>query len=132
MAEIGTGKPSPVAMLLSAICPGLGQLYLHKIKKALILFLVAAMGFSIIYINSLPLHNFSDLWQFSTTTQESYLIWQFKNGNRLMFRSHWYFKMSGYIQFVVAWLYGVIDGWMGRRIYKRRKEEGKGAKGQKG
>ena len=52
MAEIGTGKPSPVAMLLSFVCPGLGQLYLRKIKKALVLFLVAAMGFLIIYVNS--------------------------------------------------------------------------------
>ena len=121
MAEIGTGKSSPAAMLLSAICPGLGQLYLRKIKKALVLFLVAAMGLLIIYVNSLPLHNFSDLWRLDV--KESYPIWQFKNGNQLMFRSHWYFKMSGYVQFIATWLYGVVDGWMGRRIYKRRKEE---------
>ena len=44
MAEIGTGKHSPVAMLLSVICPGLGQLYLRKIKKGVLIFLVAAMG----------------------------------------------------------------------------------------
>ena len=121
MAEIGTGKPSPVAMLLSFVCPGLGQLYLRKIKKALVLFLVAAMGFLIIYVNSLPLHNLSDFWRFSTTIQESYQILQFKS-TQLMFRPHWYFKMSGYIQFMIAWLYGVVDGWIGRRIYKRRKD----------
>ncbi|MFQ6044703.1 MAG: hypothetical protein ACE5PV_27945 [Candidatus Poribacteria bacterium] len=122
MAEIGTGKPSPVAMMLSVICPGLGQLYLRKIRKALVLLLVAAMGALIIYANSLPIHNFSDLWRFDRAIQESYPIWQFKN-SKLMFRAHWYFKMSGYIQFVAAWLYGVVDGWMGRRIYKRRKDE---------
>ena len=122
MAEIGTGKPSPLAMLLSVICPGLGQLYLGKIRKALVLFLVAAMGAFIVYANSLPLDNFSNLWRFDTATLESYQIWQFKH-NRLMFRPHWYFKMTGYIQFVAIWLYGVVDGWMGRRIYKRRKDK---------
>ncbi|HIE30075.1 TPA: hypothetical protein EYP66_22650 [Candidatus Poribacteria bacterium] len=119
MVEIGIGKPSHVAMMLSAICPGLGQLYLRKIRKALVLFLVAAMGAFIVYVNSLPLDNFSNLWRFDMTTQESYQIWQFKN-NRLMFRPHWYFKISGYIQFVAMWLYGVVDGWRGRRIYKRK------------
>lgn len=122
MVEVGTGKHSPAAMLLSVICPGLGQLYLRKIKKGVLIFLVAAMGAFIIYVNSIPLNNFSDLWDFGTITKESYLIWQFKN-NQLMFRPHWYFKMTGYIQFVVTWLYGIIDGWMGRRLYKPRKKE---------
>ena len=121
MAEIGTGKPSPVAMLLSVIWPGLGQLYLLKIRKALVLFLLAAIAAFIIYANSWPIHNFSDLWRLDM--KESYPIWQFKNGNQLMFRPHWYFKMSGYVQFIATWLYGVVDGWLGRRIYKRRNEE---------
>jgi hypothetical protein len=121
MVEIGTGKPSLIAMLLSVIFPGLGQLYLMKIKKALILFFVAAMGLLIIYANSLPLDNLSDLWQFSREAQEGYPLFQFKD-MQLMFRPHWYFKMTGYIQFFAVWLYGVIDGWMGRRIYKYRKD----------
>jgi len=127
MAEIGTGKPSPVAMLLSVIWPGLGQLYLRKIRKALVLLLLAAIAAFIIYANSLPLHNFSDLWRLDV--KESYPIWQFKD-NQLMFRPLWQFKVSGYVQFIATWLYGVVDGWMGRRIYKRRKEEL--AKGQNG
>ncbi|MBM3238979.1 hypothetical protein FJZ31_22025 [Candidatus Poribacteria bacterium] len=127
MAEIGTGKPSPVAMLLSVIWPGLGQLYLRKIRKAVVLFLLAAIAAFIIYANSWPIHNFSDLWRLDV--KESYPIWQFKD-KQLMFRPLWQFKASGYIQFIATWLYGVVDGWMGRRIYKRRKDEL--AKGQNG
>ncbi len=121
MVEIGTGKHSPIAMLLSVICPGLGQLYLLKIRKAFILFLAAAMAVFIIYINSMPVYNFSDLWRWGATTEKSYLIWQFKNGNQLKFSPIWYFKLSGYIQLLGTWLYGVIDGWKGLQLYKRRK-----------
>jgi len=124
MVEIGTGKPSPIAMLLSLIFPGLGQLYLMKIRKGLILFFVAAMGLLIIYANSLPLDKWSNLWKFSTEVQEGYPLFNIKDA-KLMFRPHWYFKLSGYIQFFGVWLYGVIDGWMGRRIYKIRKSNRK-------
>ncbi len=126
MVEISTGKHSPIAMSLSFVCPGLGQLYLRKIKKSIVIFLVAAMGIALIYINSLPVSNFTDLfhWGVSQGGPNGYLIWKFKSGSQLMFRPHWYFKLSGLVQFVIIWLYGIIDGWMGRRIYKRRKDEG--------
>jgi hypothetical protein len=65
MAEIGVGKPSYLAMLLSLIIPGLGQLYLRKPLKGVICFLGVVAAVGIMYINSLPVDSWRDLIDFS-------------------------------------------------------------------
>jgi len=120
MVEIGTGKLSPLAMFLSMLCPGLGQVYLGKYVKASVIFLAAVMGIVLIYVNTLPFNDFSDLLKKDGPSKE-YTIWKFKSGRTLMFKSRWQFRLSGFIQFVGAWLYGVADGLAGRRFYRRIK-----------
>ena len=61
------GKPAArsfVAMVLSAILPGLGQLYLGQLPKAIILFLIFASAIGIFYLNSLPVTGWDDLMRF--------------------------------------------------------------------
>lgn len=118
MVEISTGKLSPLAMFLSMLCPGLGQIYLGKYVKALVIFLAAVMGIVLIYVNTLPFNDFSDLLKKDSESKE-YTIWTFKSGRTLMFKSRWQFRLTGFIQFVCAWLYGVADGLAGRRMYRR-------------
>jgi len=120
MVEISTGKLSPLAMFLSILCPGLGQVYLGKYVKALIIFLAAVMGIVLVYINTLPFDDFSDLLKKDSKPKE-YTVWKFKGGNKLMFKSRWQFRLTGFIQFVCVWLYGIADGLIGRRMYRRTK-----------
>lgn len=61
MVEIGTGKRSIPAMLLSLICPGLGQVYLRKPFKGVFLFCATALGVILVYFNSLPVDSIGDL-----------------------------------------------------------------------
>ena len=64
MAEVGTGKRSYLAMLLSMIIPGLGQFYLRKPLKGVILLLGVASAGVLIYISSLPVNSWHDLIRF--------------------------------------------------------------------
>ena len=134
------GEPAParsyVAMLLSAILPGLGQLYLGQFLKGFILFLIFASAFGIFYLNSMPVKEWRDLTQFKpaandeTTTdntedtqkQPSYAIhiWTFDDGEKLMYRPSWKLKISASVQGILCWLYAVGDGWRGRRRKGRR------------
>ncbi|MDE0185496.1 MAG: hypothetical protein OXP71_08560 [Candidatus Poribacteria bacterium] len=63
MAEMSTVKRSYLAMLLS-IVPGMGQLYLRKPLKGLILFLGVSSAGAVIYISSLPVNDWRDLVRF--------------------------------------------------------------------
>lgn len=120
-----------VAMVLSAILPGLGQLYLSQFVKGVVIFLIFGSAVALFYLNSLPVKEWRDLMRFKPVgnedaqsdnagtdeTQTPYEIhlWTFDDGERLMFRPSWKLKISSSIQAVLCWLYAVGDGWRGRR-----------------
>ena len=121
---------SYVAMVLSAILPGLGQLYLSQFAKGVIIFLIFASALTLFYLNSLPVKEWGDLMRFkpvamedakadSTGTEETQVpyeihIWTFDDGEQLMYRPSWKLKISSSIQAVLCWLYAVGGGWRGR------------------
>ena len=127
---------SYVAMILSAILPGLGQLYLGQFLKGFIIFLIFASAFGIFYLNSMPVKEWRDLVRFKpipkaeTTTdntedsekQPGYAIhlWTFDDGEKLMYRPSWKLKISGSLQGILCWLYAIGDGWRGRRRRHKR------------
>lgn len=127
---------SYVAMILSAILPGLGQLYLGQFLKGFIIFLIFASAFGIFYLNSMPVKEWRDLVRFkpipkTETTmdntgdsekQPGYAIhlWTFDDGEKLMYRPSWKLKISGSIQGILCWLYAIGDGWRGRRRRHKR------------
>ena len=132
------GKPADrsfVAMVLSAILPGLGQLYLGQFLKAIVLFAIFASAIGIFYLNSLPVTGWDDLMRFKPATQEnlstdgtenseaqepySIHIWTFDDGEKLMYRPSWKLKISASVQGILCWLYAVGDGWRGRRRTRR-------------
>ncbi|MCY3724872.1 MAG: hypothetical protein OXG97_21865 [Candidatus Poribacteria bacterium] len=122
-----------VAMVLSAILPGLGQLYLGQSPKAIVLFVIFASAIGIFYLNSLPVTGWDDLMRFKPATQEnlstdgtenseaqepySIHIWTFDDGEKLMYRPSWKLKISAAVQGILCWLYAVGDGWRGRRRF---------------
>lgn len=148
MVKVGSGKPSYVAMLLSLILPGLGQIYLRKRLRGLILFFGVALGGILIYLNSLPVESWDDLASFDdftdwweerrsddTSTVQSldspdvmeeieetpgYHLWTFENGKKLMYRPTWKLKISGLVQGIIFWLYAIFDGWRGERGFNKR------------
>lgn len=150
-AEIGSsgsnsGEPvyvrSYVAMVLSAILPGLGQLYLSQFVKGVIIFLIFASAAGLFYLNSLPVTEWGDLLRFRAATKADDLsdnapanetqdpdelakpyeihIWTFDDGEKLMYRPSWKLKISSSVQGVLCWLYAVGDGWRGRRRTRKR------------
>ncbi|MCE2414310.1 hypothetical protein J4G07_09915 [Candidatus Poribacteria bacterium] len=124
-----------VAMILSAILPGLGQLYLGQLLKAILLFTIFASAIGIFYLNSLPVTGWDDLMRFKPATPEntstdetrnaeaqepySIHIWTFDDGEKLMYRPSWKLKISASVQGILCWLYAVGDGWRGRRRTRR-------------
>lgn len=124
-----TSAPSFVAMVLSIIVPGLGQLYLGQSLKAIVLFVIFASAIGLFYVNSLPVTGWDDLMRFkptaeNTSTDEagepySIHIWTFDDGEKLMYRPSWKLKISASVQGVLCWLYAVGDGWRGRRRTRR-------------
>ena len=126
---------SYVAMVLSAILPGLGQLYLAQFVKGVVIFLIFASALALFYLNSLPVKEWNDLMRIKPAakgdtntdgaetdeTQQPYELhlWTFDDGERLMFRPSWKFKISSSVQAVLCWLYAVGDGWRGRRKTRR-------------
>ncbi|MCY4567483.1 MAG: hypothetical protein OXD49_04165 [Candidatus Poribacteria bacterium] len=119
------------AMILSAIIPGLGQLYLGQFPKAILLFTIFASAIGIFYLNSLPVTGWDDLMRFKPAMQEntsadeienseaqepySLHLWTFDDGEKLMYRPSWKLKISAFVQGILCWLYAVGDGWRGRR-----------------
>ncbi len=128
---------SYAAMVLSAILPGLGQLYLGQFVKGVTIFLIFASAVGLFYLNSLPVREWRDLLRFRAATKaddrsdnasademldpdelmRSYEIhlWTFDNGEKLMYRPSWKLKISSSVQGVLCWLYAVGAGWRGRR-----------------
>lgn len=139
-AEMGNSGSNPselvyvrsyVAMVLSAILPGLGQLYLSQFAKGIIILLIFASAAALFYLNSLPVTEWSDLLRFHAVTDEAQdpdepmkpyeiHIWTFDDGEKLMYRPSWKFKISSSVQGVLCWLYAVGDGWRGRRRTRKR------------
>ena len=131
-----TTSRSYVAMVLSALLPGLGQLYLGQFLKGFIIFLVFASAVGIFYLNSMPVNEWRDLTRFEpiskaeTTTDNTedsekppryaIHIWTFDDGEKLMYRPSWKLKISGSIQGILCWLYAIGDGWRGRRRRSKR------------
>ena len=124
---------SYVAMVLSAILPGLGQLYLAQFVKGVIIFLIFASAVALFYLNSLPVTEWRDLLRFhavptadeAQNSDESIKpyeihIWTFDDGEKLMYRPSWKLKISSSVQGVLCWLYAVGDGWRGRRRTRKR------------
>lgn len=133
---------SYVAMVLSAILPGLGQLYLAQFAKGVIIFLIFVSTVALFYFNSLPVTEWRDLLRFRSATkaddrsddtsvdsaQDSdelmqpyeIHIWTFDDGEKLMYRPSWKLKISSSIQGILCWLYAVGDGWRGRRSTRKR------------
>ena len=142
-SEMGNSRSNPgesayarsyVAMVLSAILPGLGQLYLSQFAKGVIIFLIFASAATLFYLNSLPVAEWRDLLRFHAVTtkadeaqnpdtpMEPYEIhiWTFDDGEKLMYRPSWKLKISSSIQGVLCWLYAVGDGRRGRRRTRKR------------
>ena len=126
-----TPAHSYVAMGLSMILPGLGQLYLGQSVKGFLLFFLFVSALGIVYLNSMPVKEWRDLTRFKPPTKEEtptdntkdaqthaeYAIhlWTFDDGEKLMYRPSWKLKISGSIQGILCWLYAIGDGWRGRR-----------------
>ena len=124
-----------VAMVLSAILPGLGQLYLSQFVKGVIILLIFVSAVLLFYLNSLPVREWSDLMRFKPAAKADTQadntginerekpyeihIWTFDNGEQLTYRPSWKFKITSSIQAVLCWLYAVSDGWRGRRRTRR-------------
>ncbi len=132
---------SYLAAALSAILPGLGQLYLNQGVKGTILLFTFASAAVIFYINSLPVRDWGDLTRFKpkaetairssdedaigetsrpdTTSQQdtryAIHIWTFDDGEKLMYRPTWKLKISALVQAGLCWLYAIGDAWRGRR-----------------
>ena len=43
-----------------------------------------------------------------------------KEGDKLMYRPSWAFKVTALIQGIVFWIYAIYDGWSGRRGFNKR------------
>ena len=148
MVQVGRGKPSYLAMLLSLILPGLGQIYLRKWLRGFILFLAVVLGGALIYLNSLPVNGWQDLTRFDDFTdwwkerrfdganavqssgtpdiveemeeRPGYHLWTFENGKKLMYRPSWKLKLSGFVQGLFFWMYAICDGWRGEKGFNKR------------
>ncbi len=116
---------SYTAMILSGIIPGLGQLYLHRLIKAFIIFFLFLTGVVLIYLNSYPVRELSDLFRFESdassgfvagdsddeTVQNAIQLWTFDDGKSLWFRPSMILKVTALIQIILCWFYAVYDGW---------------------
>jgi hypothetical protein len=63
-------RSSYAAMVLSALLPGLGQLYLGQFLKGFIIFLLFASALGIFYLNSMPVKEWRDLTRFGPAAKE--------------------------------------------------------------
>ncbi len=119
------------AMVLSALLPGLGQIYLGQFVKGCIILFVFVSAIAIFYINSYPVRGWQDLIRFQpvapaetqtndktnteTDSEGSIHLWTLDSGKKLMFRPSWILKVTSSIQAIVCWIYAVSNGWRGRR-----------------
>ncbi len=134
---------SYTAMILSGIIPGLGQLYLHRLIKAFIVFFIFLTGVVLFYLNSYPVREFSDLVKFQSDTSSGFVagdsddmvvdnavqLWTFDDGKSLWFRPSMILKVTALLQIVLCWFYAVYDGWrveheIDIRTYQRNRTSG--------
>lgn len=119
-----------VAMILSAVLPGLGQMYLGQYFKAGIILIgfLSALGF--IYLNSYPVNEWKDLLEFDTISQNSKILhtkskghphaedsiklWTLDSGKIIMYRPSWKLKLTSIIQGLICWIYAVSTAWRGK------------------
>ena len=118
-------RRSYTAMILSGIIPGLGQLYLHKLIKAFIVFFIFLTGIVLFYLNSYPVRDLSDLLKFQSDSGSGFVagdsgdgivenairLWTFDDGKSLWFRPSTVLKVTALIQILLCWIYAVYDGW---------------------
>ena len=141
--QIPSSPPrSYTAMILSCIIPGWGQLYLHRLIKAFIVFFIYSFGIVLFYLNSYPVNEFSDLLQFHSNSslgivksdtddsvfENAVQLWTFDDGKALWFRPSMLLKVTALIQIVCCWIYAVYDGWrveheIDKRIYQKQKNQ---------
>ena len=118
------------AMILSAVFPGLGQMYLGQYFKAVIILIgfLSALGF--FYLNSYPVNEWKDLLQFNSLPQNNKILhtksngnlnaegsiklWTLDNGKMIMYRPSWKLKVTSTIQGLICWIYAVSAGWKGK------------------
>lgn len=113
------------AMILSAIIPGMGHLYLHRLIKSFVVFFIFLTGVILFYLNSHPVRDLSDLLRFQSNSSSGFVagdsgdiaidnavqIWTFDDGKSLWFRPSLFLKVTALIQIVLCWIYAVYDGW---------------------
>jgi hypothetical protein len=98
-----------VAVLLSLILPGAGQLYLRRIFKGLVLVLSFALAIII-------------LWFGLSSGEFKMLDWGGKSVmfspsmKSIMLGGHVYkmtavMKVTGTLQLVITWIFGLVDAW---------------------
>lgn len=113
---------SYTAMILSAIVPGLGQLYLHRLIKAFIVFFIFLTGIVLFYMNSYPVREFGDLFRFQSNAggfveqdsgeiENAIQLWTFDDGKKVFFRPSVILKITALIQVLLCWIYAIYDGW---------------------
>lgn len=116
---------SYTAMILSIIIPGLGQLYLHRLIKAFIIFFIYITGVILFYLNSYPVREFDDLLRFQANAGSGFVanqsgdmdienaiqLWTFDDGKSLWFRPSVLLKITALIQVILCWIYAIYDGW---------------------
>jgi hypothetical protein len=99
-------KRSYLAMVLSLMIPGLGQLYLRRPGLALLLFIGVVSGGMLIYFNSYPVSDWSDITRLESPSE---LLFVGRIGDAsLMFRPLWPLKITGLIQLLLFWCYAVL------------------------
>ncbi len=119
-------KRSYLAMTLSAVMPGLGQMYLNHFLKGCIILIVYISSIGIFYINSYPVRSWDDLLRFKPISEDtntvddtdrSIHLWTLDNGDALMFRPTWILKVTSFIQGLICLIYAIYDGWRGRQVF---------------
>ena len=118
------------AMILSAVFPGLGQMYLGQYFKAAIILIGFLSAFGFFYLNSYPVNEWKDLLQFSSlsndkkilhtksngnpNTEGSIKIWTLDSGKIIMYSPSWKLKVTSCIQGLICWIYAVSTAWKGK------------------
>lgn len=118
------------AMILSAVFPGLGQMYLGQYFRAVIILIGFLSALGLFYLNSYPVNEWKDLLQFNSlsndnkiihtksdgnpNTEGSIKIWTLDSGKIIMYRPSWKLKVTSGIQGLIFWIYAVSTAWRGK------------------
>ncbi len=108
-----------VAVVLSLFLCGLGQIYLHRISRGLILILSLSCAIIIVWIA------LSDIEFNITKWGENQLMFS-PSRRSISFREHTYqvtdiMKVTGTIQLAFTWVFSIVDAWReGKKQMKKR------------